>query len=148
MHSTKTWCRFLVRRQIAKLDIVRLIDKRQLSDCKGIKQRPSRTQVHVRLYRSVAHGDIITWYVVRSCMTYFLLVVYLQFWLVCGQRCFDWKTRLTSKSDFFQLIFWGKCDFLVGKNQFLIGHSFVYGTWFEGKGPPSPPTSSDPHPYL
>ena len=22
-------------------------------------------------------------------------------------------------------------------------HSFVYGTWFEGRGPPSPPTSSN-----
>ena len=34
-----------------------------------------------------------------------VLVVNLQFWLVCGQRFLDSKARLTSKVDFFQLIF-------------------------------------------
>ena len=34
-----------------------------------------------------------------------VLVVNLQFWLVCGQRFLDSKTRLTSKADFFELIF-------------------------------------------
>ena len=44
---------------------------------------------------------------VRSCITYcvVVLVVNLQFWLVCGQRFLDSKACLTFKADFFQLIF-------------------------------------------
>ena len=83
--------------------------------------------------------------VVRGRIAYcvIVLVVNLQFWLVCRQRFLESRTRLTSKADFFQLIFWVRPIFLVEGKWFLERHSLQHGTWFEGGGPPSPPTPSN-----
>ena len=93
--------------------MVRLVDGRRLRDCKGIKRQTNSATVTLGGGVGGTHGD--HHHVVRSGFE----------WSVYNfgrQRCFKWsvynfgwfvdkgvlteKTRLTSKSDFFRLIFW------------------------------------------
>ena len=81
---------------VVKLDMVRLVDGRRLRDCKGIKRRTNSATVTLGGGVGGTHGDHITSCVVVLSGLFTIsvdkgvfLVVNLQFWLVCRQRCFD-----------------------------------------------------------